>query len=248
MLVAGVALLLHLVPGTILQLINLRWGLLATQTLFLLTPVLVAIHHLNLDPRAILPLHAPGLRMITGTLLATLALNHLLTAEAAWREPWLPTPEPFRLMFADLFVYRGAFDFAILLTLFAVVPAICEEVLFRGFLQSGILGAGRRAAAGITITALIFAAFHLDPWRFPEVLALGIFLGYVRWSSGSLIPAMLAHALNNAVSICLAAWGTDLYDSPSLLPWSLLVGGPLLAAGLLLIASAPTGQRPVRVL
>jgi len=88
----------------------------------------------------------------------------------------------------------------------AVLAPLCEEAAFRGYVQSALrtrLG----PAAAIAGSALLFAAMHLDPVRFPAVLALGLLFGWLAWRAGSLWPAVAAHAANNGIAAALALGG-----------------------------------------
>jgi len=95
-------------------------------------------------------------------------------------------------------------DFNIALALFhvAMVPAICEEILYRGF----VLNLLRRTKAiwtSILITGIIFGFYHLRLSQVIPLSVIGIFLGWITIKSRSLIPAMLAHFVNNAFSVIL---------------------------------------------
>lgn len=83
---------------------------------------------------------------------------------------------------------------------FAVVPGICEEILFRGFVLRGLL---RRLTPGRAIlwTAVLFGAFHFDLYRLFPTMALGAVLGWTAWITGSLWPAILLHAANNTLAV-----------------------------------------------
>jgi len=218
-LIGGLAFFLNLFPGTLLQILNLRWGLVLTQALFIAAPVLLALRWFYLDRKTVLPWRRPPPWSLLATVLGTTGLNHILTLAGAWQERIIPTPESVRTFFEDLFVYHGAVDFVLLLLTFAVVPAICEELLFRGFLQAGLVRLLGSAPKGIAVSSLIFAAFHLDPWRFPGILVLGLFLGILAHRSGSLIPAVLAHALNNVLSISAAVASDAGLDDPGGAAW-----------------------------
>jgi membrane protease YdiL (CAAX protease family) len=85
----------------------------------------------------------------------------------------------------------------------AVVAPVYEELLFRGYVFRGL---SRSAGPGvaITVSALLFAAFHGDPLHAIAVLPMGLFLGWLRWRTGSIWPSMIAHGLNNAIWVGLA--------------------------------------------
>lgn len=228
-LVGGLAFFLNLFPGTLLQILSLRWGLVLTQMLFIAAPVLTALRWFYLDPKATLSWRRPAARGLLATVLGTAGLNHLLTLTGAWQEKVLPTPESVRAFFEGLFVYRGPLDYVLLLGAFAAVPAICEELLFRGFLQAGLVRLLGSAPKGIAASSLVFAAFHLDPWRFPGILILGLFLGFLVHRSGSLIPAILAHALNNVLSITVAVTSDARADAPEGTVWTVGAAAVLVA-------------------
>jgi membrane protease YdiL (CAAX protease family) len=95
-----------------------------------------------------------------------------------------------------------------------IITPICEEWLFRGYLQSSLVQLGRRFWVANVVTSLLFLVPHLLGWGFQGVLAanalsvypltifvLSLVLGYVRQRSGSLVASVLVHASNNAFSI-----------------------------------------------
>jgi membrane protease YdiL (CAAX protease family) len=83
-------------------------------------------------------------------------------------------------------------------------PGFGEELFFRGYVQTRL---ARRwgAARAILVSALLFGALHLDPVQSPLAAGLGLYLGYVAWRTGSVWPAMAAHAVNNMVAVLSAA-------------------------------------------
>jgi membrane protease YdiL (CAAX protease family) len=83
-------------------------------------------------------------------------------------------------------------------------PGITEELAFRGFILSGFRG--RFGALGaLLLSSFLFALLHLDPLHIVMVFPLGLFLGYVVVRTGSIYPAIVAHAVNNLVSTAEAA-------------------------------------------
>jgi len=83
-----------------------------------------------------------------------------------------------------------------------VMPAIWEEVAFRGLIQ-GQLGkaVGRREA--LLMTAVLFTIIHLSALSAPYLLLLGITLGVLRQRSGSLIPGIALHFVHNLVVVII---------------------------------------------
>ncbi|GHT79887.1 hypothetical protein FACS189467_0490 [Bacteroidia bacterium] len=103
-----------------------------------------------------------------------------------------------QLLFTDQWEYFG-----LNLLVMAAMPALVEEIFFRGFLQNLVHRWTKNAHWAIFVTALIFSAFHLQFISFLPRLLLGIILGYLFYWSGSLWLSVIAHFVNNAMGICV---------------------------------------------
>lgn len=98
---------------------------------------------------------------------------------------------------------RAPWERTVLVVSATALAPVCEELAFRGHLLSA-LGLRLRPGAAIGLSALAFAALHLDPVRLPGLLFLGALYGWLTWRSGSIYPAVLAHAVNNAAAMAQA--------------------------------------------
>lgn len=117
--------------------------------------------------------------------------------------------------------------------LFAVLPAFCEESLFRGALLACLRRWGGVRAC--LTSGLVFAAFHGSPVRFLPVFLLGTALAAVVWLTGNLWLAVAGHAAHNAVVLWgLAATGGDVDLGGTGLALMALTGILLLGSGVLL--------------
>lgn len=87
----------------------------------------------------------------------------------------------------------------LLLVVFALTPAICEELAFRGFILSGLARGGRLAIA-IGISSVMFGIIHMIPQQAFNAALLGLLLGLLAVYSRSLFPAMAFHFVNNAIA------------------------------------------------
>lgn len=86
---------------------------------------------------------------------------------------------------------------------FAVLPAVCEELVFRGVLARALARRGAViSAAGIS--ALVFSVYHLSPVQALPTFTLGVVLAVLAIRADSVLPAMLAHATNNAIAIAMS--------------------------------------------
>src|SRR5262249_36303018 len=100
----------------------------------------------------------------------------------------------------------------------AVVPAVLEELFFRGWLFSAFLGETGKLWPTILGTAALFAVFHLlvggslAVERLPPSFLLGVVLGWLAWKTGSVLPGMLLHALHNGLLVLLAWYEPQLVE------------------------------------
>lgn len=97
----------------------------------------------------------------------------------------------------------------------AVVPALCEELFFRGFMLSNM----RRfmnVHVAIWLTAIVFSFLHGQIFGFAPRLLLGALFGYLVYWSGSLWPAVVAHFTNNGVAGIVAYLAYNGYVDESL--------------------------------
>ena len=105
-------------------------------------------------------------------------------------------------------LHQGA-EIAVLAVLVGVVVPIGEEIFFRGL----TLGALRRAMnrhAAVAASAVFFALAHLQLVELLPILILGLVLGYLYELTGSIVPGMIAHGLNNLAALFL------FYQGPSI--------------------------------
>ena len=93
---------------------------------------------------------------------------------------------------------------AVLLSV-AVLPAVCEEWLFRGTLQPLLFRATGNVHVAVWVSAALFSAIHMQFFGFIPRMLLGAGFGYLVVYSGSLWPAILGHFVNNA-GVVIAAW------------------------------------------
>lgn len=85
---------------------------------------------------------------------------------------------------------------------FALVPALCEEIAFRGFVLRG-LHLRFRPRNAVLLSAFFFALFHMNVFLFVPTFVLGVVLGLLTVRSRSLLPAIFFHFLHNSVLIAL---------------------------------------------
>lgn len=92
-------------------------------------------------------------------------------------------------------------DYFFTLLIIAFIPALVEEMLFRGCLQQLLIGLTKHAFTGILIASIIFSAIHLSYYGFLARLFLGMLLGYIYYYGKNIWLNVLAHFLNNALVV-----------------------------------------------
>jgi membrane protease YdiL (CAAX protease family) len=97
---------------------------------------------------------------------------------------------------------------AALLTI-GLISGAAEEMFFRGFVQTRLTVRWGSAVA-VLVTSAAFGIFHIEPLYILVAFILGLYLGWMTEVSGSIIPAIVAHVLNNTFSVYEAAYDVSL--------------------------------------
>lgn len=82
----------------------------------------------------------------------------------------------------------------------AVTPAIMEELVFRGILQKGLLRNAKPRTA-IILSSILFMLMHLSVEQMAFTFLCGLLLGYMAYKSGSILPSMAFHFVNNLIVV-----------------------------------------------
>jgi membrane protease YdiL (CAAX protease family) len=190
--------LLYVVAGSAAQSLSAPLGLAWTQLFVFLLPAWAAAAGSNLRPRDFLLLaRRPtggqvALGLLCGAAAFPVANGLMALSTSVLPESWVRTFD-----LSHLFQGQAPERLGIALAASLLAP-LCEEAAFRGYVQGALL-TRRRPGTAIFLSALLFAFMHLDPVRFPAVLALGALFGWLAWRAGSLWPAVAAHAANNGL-------------------------------------------------
>jgi sodium transport system permease protein len=132
-----------------------------------------------------------------------------------------------------------------LLLLMAVLPAVCEELTFRGFLLSGFRRSNTFRA--IALSALFFGFTHFVLQQQIAAAILGLVIGLIAVRSGSIFPCILFHLTHNGFSLTLGTLPSDAWERWPLVSflmtpqgseypfrWTAVILGGLISLGLLL--------------
>ena len=125
---------------------------------------------------------------------------------------------------------NSALGLIINLILVAVLPAICEENLHRGMLLSGYATMGIKKA--VILSSLMFGLLHLNVNQFFYTTILGFLIAMTVVISKSIVPGIIIHFINNALSIYLNFATSNKIFGGKVLPWieKFLTGGNSITA------------------
>ena len=230
---------------------GVRWLLAmqgASQLLMFFVPVLLYAALMRGGVGEELRLDFGGRKWLLGLVAVVVSLllmpfNDWLTA---WNDGWHlgPLEEPMRQLTAlseaaaeRMLSLTGMGDLLLQLVVVALIPAVCEELFFRGGVQQILQRWTGNAHVGVVLCALIFAVAHGDVYGLVPRLVMGLLLGYLFYLSGSMVVNVCAHFFNNG-SIVVMYWlyhsGATVPDpmEPLGFPWVVIV--PCLLGGALL--------------
>lgn len=119
-------------------------------------------------------------------------------------EHWMRENETTLARLTDfLLSFQTIPELFVAIVVIAVIPAIGEEVLFRGILQRKLAGHWANVHLAIWLSAFIFSTIHFQFFGFFPRLFLGALFGYLYFWTGRLAIAIFAHFVNNAVTVVL---------------------------------------------
>ena len=106
-------------------------------------------------------------------------------------------------IYEDLFysLSRNVFGFLSI----ALIAPIAEEMLFRGGIEGFLLRRKIKPIIAILVSAIIFGVIHANPAQIFFATILGIIFGWMYYRTGSILPSVVGHVLNNTVSVSVMA-------------------------------------------
>lgn len=197
---------------------TIRFLTMLGQLLFILVPTLLFARLLNPRLLEVFPLKPLRFSESFFAILGLIFLQQILQIYLYFQEH-LPFPPELRRiidplregleeMFRGLVTADSVSELLIVLVVVAIAPAIIEELFFRGLVQSAFERAVKPKNAAM-IVGIIFGLYHFNPFALLPLMALGWYFGYVRMRSQSVLIAMTAHFVNNAMAIFAVYLGME---------------------------------------
>lgn len=196
-----VLLLLILYLGTAVSVRSPFGGTLVNQFLILLTP-LFAVWYMKSDVKTLFSLKIPSGKSVLGGLLLYIGTYLImLVAATALSRIFPESTQNVEQAFGEILDH----PFILIILVMAVMPAVGEEIFFRGLLFGGFRHR-HGAFWGILLSSLIFGAFHLSIVKLLPTAMLGACFAYIGYCSGSIYIGMFLHFLNNLISMALSKY------------------------------------------
>ncbi len=133
-------------------------------------------------------------------------VNKIIPITAAMRKTFDAMESSYSEQVKLIATFKTPGDYIIALLIIALLPALFEEVFFRGGMQSILLRWFKIPWLAILITGIIFSAIHFSWYGFIPRVALGMVLGYIFFYTGNLWYSILAHFFNNALMVTVLYW------------------------------------------
>lgn len=199
---------------------DMRLMTMAGQILFILLPALLFSKWIYIDVGKIIRIRKPEwqevLLFTIGIIILTPLLQSFIYIQNYFLDVWAQNSEFFNSIksffdtlnqmvdktYANLLSASNIFELLLVILVVAIVPAISEESMFRGFIQRSF-ELKLKPYIAILLTALFFSSYHFNPYGFIPLFILGVYFGFTAYMSRSLVIPMILHFLNNFTAVML---------------------------------------------
>ncbi len=171
---------------------------LVTQLVVVLTPALLMTIMLTNSPRQTLLWRVPPWKTIPAAVALAVAMHPVANWLQGLVNHLYPISDEVKSVLEKVLPESSSLWQMVLLV--GVVPAICEELAFRGFILSGFRHVGHKWRA-IVYSALFFGMTHAIFQQSLIASLLGVVLGLVAVQTGSLVPCVMFHMLHNSLAL-----------------------------------------------
>ncbi|MHC4875035.1 MAG: ABC transporter permease subunit/CPBP intramembrane protease [Planctomycetota bacterium] len=170
-----------------------------SQIALMAAPALLMAVLLTSSFRKTLKLTLPDWKILGMAVILPLVLHPLAIEVLSSLKQFFPDlPESAKVAFAAM--SDTDLPLLIVIAVFALTPAICEEVAFRGFILTGF-SRGNRVGSAIVLSSVMFGIIHMVPQQVFNATLLGLVLGLLAVRSGSLLPGIVFHLIFNSLAV-----------------------------------------------
>lgn len=203
--------ILLITVGSIVQSIEIYTGLLITESLIILLPVLLYLKIKGYSIKETLTLNRVNSKQIIYTIIIILLsypiavfFNYVGIILLSKYGRILPSSVPIPTSTTELIL--GFITIS-------VTPGICEEVMFRGMMMKSYEPIGKKKA--IIYSAVLFGLFHFNLQNLLGPTFLGIIFGILVYRTNSIITSVIAHATNNLIALLIGFYSSRGEEIPA---------------------------------
>jgi uncharacterized protein len=149
-----------------------------------------------------------------GLVLLIIGASLAFSTSLSYFNQHIPLPQSWKILFDEwentynrqveaVINLRNGTDYIIALVIMAFLPALCEEIVFRGGLQNFLSRGTKKPWLSIVLVSLLFSLVHFSFYGFLYRFFLGVVLGALFHYSGKLWLSILGHFINNVVALTL---------------------------------------------
>ncbi len=189
-----------------------------TQLVVIATPALLMAVMLTRSPGQTLLLRRPPFRTPLAAGLLAVAFHPTANLLQSWVQQIYPLDDQVMKALNSL-VFEPDSVWVLLLVI-AVLPAVCEELAFRGFILSGLRHMGHKWTA-IIVSSVFFGATHAIFQQSLVAALVGMILGFIAVQTGSIWPCILFHTIHNSMAVIVQRVLGALEERPEWLDWIL---------------------------
>lgn len=195
--------------------LGLKLSLIVGELCLLLIP-LVYINIKNYPIREIFRWRKVPLNILLVSVPVGLGLSIVMDELDRLLQLIFPMPEELNQEIIKTMTVTSGLDLLLLIFSAVILAAVVEEAIFRGFLQQSIEEHADVTQA-VIFSGLAWAFIHLNPYTITQLFVFGFFLGFISWRTGSIIPAIICHGINNLLA--LIYYNIDVPDDLPFYEW-----------------------------
>ncbi len=199
---------------------SVRLITMASQILFILLPALILSKLVYEDVTTIIRAHMPKIEEILlfslGIILLFPLLNNLMAIQNYFLDILAKNSTLIHSIkvsvdklnnvvnetYGNLLSGKSITDKIMIVFVACIIPPLCEETMFRGFIQRSFEFRLKPVWAA-AITAVFFALYHVNPYGLIALFILGFYFGFAAYTTESIVVPMILHFINNFVQVIL---------------------------------------------
>ena len=181
-------------------------SLIVQQSFIGILPILAALY-IKADMKKVFGLRLPGMKNLLGSIIlgvGAISLNLLVSSLLS-----IVFPSDSTGLNEQYMEILDGVAFVPGLLLMALLPAVCEEVMFRGYVLTAFKERMSFVKA-VIIVSLLFGVSHMNMIKIIPTALLGVALAYMAQKSGSIVTSALMHFINNSLAVVVLYYGSEI--------------------------------------